>query len=371
MARPCVRINELVGVGGFEASEICNFLQPGEHVKGSQLWPVSHVWPKVFSWSSYAAQEFLLRGVCEPAGLGEEMIFSCDAPTPCDQGVMFEAATDVMMAFSTEGHGVTSEAAARLNASLGEVGGQRNSDKDGHDGTDAACVGVNLEGGVAWAVPPGMCTAVVTAVHQLVTDRVASPKHVHQQLAVRHRSLVALCAFIPSFARRSPADATAAAHAGAVTATSAAHIVFIHGHSEAMLECLGDRRTDHGRTLSELAAENPQVLQRWAGTRRQGLEHVDKQFYSKTMIAMFDVLEHVAPTEPVPPFAAQALPVLVAPAAAAPPPQQPVAGATVAPLPRQPFAVPAPVLARRRGVPIVEMEARAAVKRMMPGAPQR
>jgi hypothetical protein len=115
------------------------------------------------------------------------------------------------------------------------------------------------------------------------------------------------------------------------------------------------RPCSHASVIDELTTggpsassqQNPQVLQHWAAPRQQGLEHVDKRIYAKTMIAMLDALEHVAPTGPLPLFAAQVSPALAAPAAAAPPPQQP-------------FAVPAPILARRRGVCLVEIEARAA-----------
>ena len=59
MARPLVTSNELTEAGVGVAEQKA-FLQPGETWEDGLLFPVSHVWPMGFSWSSYVAQEELL-----------------------------------------------------------------------------------------------------------------------------------------------------------------------------------------------------------------------------------------------------------------------------------------------------------------------
>ena len=94
--------------------EIQQCLLPGEEAGVKSLFPVSCTWPMGFAWSSFIAQEFLLD-TCRCAELSESQIMSCDCPTPLDCGLVFAAATDDVMIFSSLGPGCSLNAAQRLD----------------------------------------------------------------------------------------------------------------------------------------------------------------------------------------------------------------------------------------------------------------
>ncbi len=62
---------------------------------------------------------------------------SCEAPTPLNQDVVFAAATDDVMIFSTAGAGKTSAAAVIFVRALSDAGGLKNPTKDIDDAMDA------------------------------------------------------------------------------------------------------------------------------------------------------------------------------------------------------------------------------------------
>ena len=127
------------------------------------------------TWSSYVAQEKLLS-VCADAGLGSGRILAADLPTPQQIDVTFAAATHDVMIFSNAGPGITAAAAERLDATLVSHNVLRN------DSLNATCVGVRLENGAQWAVPPERCLAMVFSVLQLAVCKQASPEQVGQIL---------------------------------------------------------------------------------------------------------------------------------------------------------------------------------------------
>ena len=184
MGRPRVTTNELEDIGGMTRAEIVEHMLPGQELETESLAPVSLTWPMGFSWSSYVAQEFLLS-ICRSAGLAEHSILSCEATTPMSFELSFAAATDDLMIFSDAGPGHTLAAARRVDAELQQRGAKRNFSKDIDDELSATCVGVQLENGTHWGVPPQRCLAMVVSLLQLLFHRWASPKQVHQHLGVQ------------------------------------------------------------------------------------------------------------------------------------------------------------------------------------------
>ena len=181
MARPPVTARELVREAGMSYAEIERFLELQTDASARWLYPVSRVWPMGFSWSSYVAQEKLLS-VCADAGLSSDCILAADLPTPQDLSMAFAAATDDVMIFSNAGPGVTAAAAERLDEAMVSHGVLKNATKDVTDCLNATCVGVNLENGVQWAVPPERCLALVVCATQLAARKEASPEQVLQLL---------------------------------------------------------------------------------------------------------------------------------------------------------------------------------------------
>ncbi|CAE6932940.1 PDE9A [Symbiodinium sp. CCMP2592] len=183
MARPPVTSAELECMAGMDSLEQQKALEPGQTWREGWYYPVSRVWPMGFSWSSFVAQEELL-GLCNDAQLTEQQVLSCDTATPETFDLVFGAATDDVMIFSTAGSGVTSGAASRLDAAMECRGIVRNTAKDVNDSLDATCVGVNLEQGCFLAMPPARCLAVAVAVLHVLSTQAVSPKQLHQLLGV-------------------------------------------------------------------------------------------------------------------------------------------------------------------------------------------
>mmetsp|Transcript_39239 Transcript_39239/g.104782 ORF Transcript_39239/g.104782 Transcript_39239/m.104782 type:complete len:816 (+) Transcript_39239:142-2589(+) len=182
-ARPSVTQQELYKWGGFTSAELRDHFEPGTSLEHQVLWPVSRVWPMGFSWSSYVAQETLLE-LCARSGVTEGQLMSCDLPTPLVFGNVAALATDDAMFFSNAGPGHTLAMAHAFERSLAGVGGEKQAKKDVDDSLHATCVGVDLERGVQLGVPPGRCVAVVVSALQLLRDKRASPKQLHQVLGV-------------------------------------------------------------------------------------------------------------------------------------------------------------------------------------------
>ena len=182
MARPPVTSKELAEAG-MDVAEQKGYLQPDETWEDGLIFPVSHVWPMGFSWSSFVAQEELLA-LCHDSGLGSDKVLSCDAPTPSDFHLVFGAATDDVMIFSTAGPGHTLAAAQRLDAQMASRAVQKNAAKDINDALDATCVGVNLERGFFLAMPPARCLSLAIGVLHFLTSRSATPKQLQQLLGV-------------------------------------------------------------------------------------------------------------------------------------------------------------------------------------------
>ena len=182
MGRPPVSLEELEQYGGMSKSEVALHAQSAVD-DAERLFPVSHVWPMGFSWSSHIAQEVLLS-CCREAGLGEDCVLACDAPTPSQFVHVFAAATDDAMFFSNAGPGVTSSCAQRFDKVMAERGAIKHPGKDVDDELDATCVGVRLEGGTHLAAPPARCLALTILVLALADASYASPKEVHSALSM-------------------------------------------------------------------------------------------------------------------------------------------------------------------------------------------
>ena len=184
MGRPPVSRDELCFVGGMSGEEIQEHLLTGSCIEADPLVPVSLTWPMGFAWSSYVAQEFLLD-ICKSAGLTEQKVLSCDASTPTTFELVFAAATDDLMIFSDAGQGHTMAAAEKVDAEFQRRGAVRNAAKDVTDECFATCVGVQLEEGTHWGVPPQRCIAMMVSLLFVLSRGKASPKQVQQILGVQ------------------------------------------------------------------------------------------------------------------------------------------------------------------------------------------
>ncbi|CAE7235717.1 ML5 [Symbiodinium sp. CCMP2592] len=181
MARPPVTARELVQKAGMDYAETERSLEPQADASARWLYPVSRVWPMGFSWSSYFPQKKLLSVcVCVLALAWADCILATDLPTP--HSMAFAAAADDVMLFSNAGPGVTAAAAERLDAAMVSHDVLKNSAKDVTDCLNATCVGVSLENGVQWAVPPERCLALVVCTTQLAAGKQALPEQILQLL---------------------------------------------------------------------------------------------------------------------------------------------------------------------------------------------
>ena len=181
MARPLVRIDELLDVGGMSMSELIGFLEDADVDISQELFPVPLAWPMGFSWSSFISQSTML-GICNQAGLSDDTVLSDDAPTPGNARILHGVATDDIMIMSASGPGATSDYAARVDAAMKAEGMVGHEQKSVDDACDAVCIGVALEEGVRWAAPPGRCLGMLLMVLCLVSRSFASPLQVHQCL---------------------------------------------------------------------------------------------------------------------------------------------------------------------------------------------
>ena len=134
-----------------------------------------------FSWSSYVAQETLLRVLAE-AGLREDAVISTDGLAPIDLSETFSLATDDVMIFSDRGPGGTLAATERLEKQLDAHGIAKHAAKDVTDATSAICVGVELVNGTHWWPPIPRMWDLILAIMHLVVLRKCSPSAVRARL---------------------------------------------------------------------------------------------------------------------------------------------------------------------------------------------
>ena len=80
MAKPPLSSDELA-CAGMPVEEQKQHIEPGQTWERGQLFPLHHVWPMGFSWSSFIAQEEMLN-ICQEAGLPEDVLMACDSTTP-------------------------------------------------------------------------------------------------------------------------------------------------------------------------------------------------------------------------------------------------------------------------------------------------
>lgn len=194
MGRPPVTIDELVNIAGMSPQEIAIYLEPSETMGFDSYFPVSHVFPMGFAWSSYVAQAYLLD-TCQAAGMDSTQVVSCDAPLPEHKEIVFAAATDDIMSFSRT-PSASQRQALEVNKVLEARGAVRNQAKDVNDALNATCVGVDLEDGIQWAVPPNRLLSLLVTLLHLLSVGGASPKQVQQYLGTQQwYDLLCRCKF--------------------------------------------------------------------------------------------------------------------------------------------------------------------------------
>ncbi|CAE7858645.1 PDE9A [Symbiodinium necroappetens] len=179
MAKPAVSTDELVKAG-MTCQEQLLYMEAGHDWQEGQLFPVHHVWPMGFAWSSYIAQEVMLM-ICSRAGIQETSLLACDCETPSSFRSVAAVATDDVMFFSDAGPGVTRQAANAFDDEMTAQGALRNAKKDVNDQLNATCVGVDLVSGCYLDIPGRLLALLITFLF-LSTQGRASPKQVHQLL---------------------------------------------------------------------------------------------------------------------------------------------------------------------------------------------
>ncbi|CAE7733116.1 PDE9A [Symbiodinium sp. CCMP2592] len=182
MAKPPLSTAELREAGMTDKEQQLH-LEEGQLWREGPLFPLHHVWPMGFSWSSYIAQEEMLH-VCREAGLDESVLLACDCTTPSSFELVAAVATDDVMLFSNVGEGTTLAAAQVLDAVIDARGAVRNAKKDVNDELCGTCVGVDLVNGCFLDVPGPRYLAMIMTFLHLHACRVASPQQVQQLLGM-------------------------------------------------------------------------------------------------------------------------------------------------------------------------------------------
>ena len=182
MAKPPLTTGELRNAG-MPDEEQKRHLEQGQSWREGFLFPLHHVWPMGFSWSSYIAQEEMLH-VCHEAGIAETALLACDCATPSSFELVAAVATDDVMFFSNAGEGVTRAAAGAFDAAMDACGAVRNAKKDVDDQLSGTCVGVDFIHGCFLDVPGARYLAMIMTFLHLHSCKVASPQQVQQFLGM-------------------------------------------------------------------------------------------------------------------------------------------------------------------------------------------
>ncbi|CAE7714737.1 PDE9A [Symbiodinium sp. CCMP2592] len=180
MAKPPLTTEELERAG-MPCEEQQFHMEAGQAWRAGSLFPLHHVWPMGFAWSSYIAQEEMLM-VCDKAGIPEASLLSCDSETPSSFRLAAAVATDDVMLFSNAGPGATLVAASALDSEMASQGVVRNVKKDVNDQLNATCVGVDLVDGCFLDIPATRLLALLVSYFFVHSTKRASPKQVHQLL---------------------------------------------------------------------------------------------------------------------------------------------------------------------------------------------
>ena len=180
MAKPPVSTTELAQAG-MPADEQRQYMEDGQAWREGLLFPLHHVWPMGFSWSSYIAQEEMLS-VCQEAGIPESSLMSCDSETPSSFELVAAVATDDVMLFSNTGVGGTAAAAQAFDAAMEARRAVRNQKKDVNDELCGTCVGVDLVDGYFLDVPGARYLAMILSFLHLHSQQAGSPKQVQRLL---------------------------------------------------------------------------------------------------------------------------------------------------------------------------------------------
>ena len=77
---------------GFKPEELKDFTVNDGSATSTLLYPLAQNWPMGFAWSSFVAQEVLLR-IAADGGLDSECVLAPDCPIPEDRDVAFAVAT--------------------------------------------------------------------------------------------------------------------------------------------------------------------------------------------------------------------------------------------------------------------------------------
>ena len=279
MAKPTVSTEELAAAG-MPAAEQAIHLQAGESWKEGHYYPLHHVWPMGFSWSSYIAQEEMLD-ICANAGLPESSLLACDCETPDSFALVAAVATDDVMLFSNASPGTTTAAAQALDNEFEARGVVRNTAKDVDDALSATVVGVNLVDGKYLDVPPARHLAMLVSFLFLHKRAVATPKQVQQLLGTLQwydlllRPKLSIYNTVYAFVRSEREDVEVAIPCDVLAelACSLCHALFWRCDlTRPFLSLLGatDASTEHGFGASVVLANEACVrrIARWA--ERQG-----------------------------------------------------------------------------------------------------
>lgn len=175
MARPPVRVRELIEFGGMSEAELQQAVPQSHKLRLHELvYPVSSCWPMGFSWSSYVAQCTML-GVCRRAGLRTCRILADDLPTPACLDHVFALATDDVMEFCRGSYDQACANADRLDSAMEAAGIVKNPDKDVNGALSATCIGVDLDSGLYLTPQAPKLSGLLACLVQLLCVACVSP----------------------------------------------------------------------------------------------------------------------------------------------------------------------------------------------------
>ncbi len=182
-ARCCFDQLKLGGSSLGELPQFCRACCQQALTSARVLYPCSGVQPMGFAWSSYISQSTML-GICAEAGLSRERFISADSTTPSGFDMVFAVATDDVMLMSTSVPGVSTRAAQKLDDAMTAAGMVKHAAKDIDDELNTTCIGLALEDGIRWCVPPQRCYNIVALVCLLLRRGRGSPAQVQHVLGL-------------------------------------------------------------------------------------------------------------------------------------------------------------------------------------------
>ena len=141
--RPGLTLGDLIDTGHISMAELAPHCHKNVPLRPTTLvYPVSKMWPMVYSWSSFIAQNCMLT-VCRAAMLTNEKCLSVDLPLPKCLSESFGLATDDMRHFTTRGM-EHAEEVGDIDRAFRRLGLRSHQTKRATGALDGTCIGTDL-----------------------------------------------------------------------------------------------------------------------------------------------------------------------------------------------------------------------------------